>query len=76
MEKRPLITVIALLCMMFVSAFVLAQDMKSMTLPKPQKTGGMPLKEALGHRMTNRTFKTDMLSNQELSDLLWSACDL
>lgn len=45
------------------------------TLPQPQKTGGMPLMEALANRQSTREFSNDkLLSEQQLSDLLWAAC--
>ena len=47
-----------------------AQDI---TLPAPQKSGGMPLMEALAKRSTTKTaFDSRELSNQQLSSLLWS----
>ena len=49
---------------------VCAQDIK---LPEPQKTGGMPLMEALAARQSQRTFSAKPLSNQQLADLLWAA---
>ena len=47
-----------------------AQDIK---LPAPKTKGGMPLMEALQKRVTNREFSDKMLSDQQLSDLLWAA---
>ncbi len=45
------------------------------TLPQPQKTGGMPLMEALSKRQSTRQFDTEKrLSQQQLADLLWAAC--
>lgn len=44
-------------------------------LPQPQKTGGMPLMEALSNRKSTREFSTEKrLSTQQLSDLLWASC--
>lgn len=44
-------------------------------LPPPQKTGGMPLMEALSKRKSTREFSSDKrLSEQQLADLLWAAC--
>lgn len=43
------------------------------SLPVPQKTGGMPLMEALNARQTQRTFSSRPLSEQQLADLLWAA---
>ncbi len=42
-------------------------------LPAPNKTGGKPLNDALAARQTTRSFTTDPLTDQELSDLLWAA---
>jgi nitroreductase len=47
-----------------------AQDIQ---LPEPQKTGGMPLMEALSLRQTTREFSPQELDMQTLSDLLWAA---
>lgn len=47
-----------------------AQDIK---LPEPQKTGGIPLMEALSKRSTSRAFDTTAISTQQLSNLLWAA---
>lgn len=45
------------------------------SLPQPQKQGGMPLMEALSNRKSTREFSADRrLSDQQLSDLLWAAC--
>ena len=46
---------------------------QSIELPPPQKTGGMPLMEALAKRSTSRAFATNELSNQQISSLLWAA---
>lgn len=42
-------------------------------LPKPVKTGGMPLMEALGNRSSAREFSNVDLPDQTLSNLLWAA---
>ncbi len=47
-----------------------AQDI---VLPTPQKTGGMPLMEALNARHSAREFSNKMLTTQQLADLLWAA---
>jgi nitroreductase len=41
-------------------------------LPAAQKTGGMPLMEALAKRATGRDFASRDLSTQQLANLLWS----
>lgn len=42
-------------------------------LPKPVRTGGMPLMEALDKRSTTREFANTDLPDQTLSNLLWAA---
>jgi nitroreductase len=53
----------------FLAGSVLAQDLR---LPAPNKTGGMPLMEALAKRATAREFDTRELAPQQLSSLLWA----
>lgn len=47
-----------------------AQDIE---LPAPNKTGGMPLMEALENRCTSRDFSSQEIDPQTLSNLLWAA---
>jgi nitroreductase len=54
----------------FIAGSLLAQ---SIDLPAPQKTGGMPLMDALAKRSTARAFDAKELSPQQLSSLLWAA---
>lgn len=59
-----------LLCL--ASMTCLAQEV-TIKLPPPQKTGGMPLMQALAARRSTRQFVKDRpLSDQVLSDLLWA----
>ena len=46
---------------------------QNIDLPGPQKTGGMPLMDALAKRSTARAFDSKELSAQQLSSLLWAA---
>ena len=55
-----------------ISAATLAQQ-GSINLPQPKTQGGMPLMEALKNRETSRSFKSDDLPLQVLSNLLWAA---
>jgi nitroreductase len=55
---------------LFIAGRLLAQ---SLDLPAPQKTGGMPLMDALAKRSTARAFDSKELSPQQLSSLLWAA---
>jgi len=54
----------------FIAGSLLAQ---SIDLPAPQKTGGLPLMDALAKRSTARAFDSKELSPQQLSSLLWAA---
>jgi nitroreductase len=53
----------------FFAGSVLALEVN---LPGPQKSGGMPLLDALSKRSTARAFDAKELSGQQLSTLLWS----
>jgi SagB-type dehydrogenase family enzyme len=46
---------------------------KSISLPHPKMTGGMPLMETLSKRTTSRSFDNKAISNHQLSNLLWAA---
>ncbi len=61
---------LSILLAAFLAGNLLAQ---SIQLPPPQKTGGMPLMEALAKRSTSRAFATNELSSQQISSLLWAA---
>ncbi len=63
---RNVLLILALLPALSVSA----QDIK---LPAPNKKGGMPLMEALNNRSSSRSFSSEELDNQTLSNLLWAA---
>ena len=59
------------------SAPALAEDAgakagETITLPQPDKSGGMPLMQALALRHSTRSFTTDPVSQQDLSNLLWA----
>jgi nitroreductase len=57
------------------AAFVIAGAgfSQTTTLPPPQKTGGMPLMEALSKRQTSREFSDKKLPDQVVSNLLWAS---
>jgi nitroreductase len=55
------------------TASVLAAELKTIQLPKPEMNGGMPLMQALGVRKTTRVFADKPLPLQTLSNLLWAA---
>jgi SagB-type dehydrogenase family enzyme len=61
---------ILFIALIFIAGYAGAQNI---TLPKPVKTGGKPLMNALSDRQTTRTFSTQELSQAQLSNLLWAA---
>jgi nitroreductase len=61
-----------LLILIGFSLVVAAQDLKPVSLPTPQATGGIPLMQALGLRKSTREFSPVKLSAQTLSNLLWA----
>jgi nitroreductase len=61
---------LCLLFATFVAGSLFGQDIN---LPAPQKSGGMPLMEALAKRSTGRAFDSKDLSPQQLSSLLWAS---
>ncbi len=65
----------ALVCMvLFVFSFeITAQEQGQIRLLKPQTEGGRPLMQVLKDRKTSRSFSSEKLSLQMLSNLLWAA---
>ena len=55
------------------SAPCLAQELKPITLPAPQKTGGKGVIQALAERQTTREYTDQTFAPQMLSNLLWAA---
>ncbi|MCK4854344.1 MAG: SagB/ThcOx family dehydrogenase [Bacteroidales bacterium] len=53
--------------------FSIGLQAQDISLPAPQKEGGMPLMEALSKRQSARSYSEKPLSNQMLSNLLWAA---
>ncbi len=51
----------------------LGTTLTSIALPAPEKSGGMPLHEALARRHSSREFAPNELPLQVLSNLLWAA---
>ena len=48
-------------------------DLKVISLPKPEKDGGLSVLAALQHRKTTRDISDKKLTRQTLSNLLWAA---
>lgn len=46
---------------------------RRITLPPPDRTGGVPLMQALARRHSEREFASAPIALQQLSDLLWAA---
>ena len=42
-------------------------------LPPPETAGGMPLMQALSHRMSTKEFTAKAISREQISNLLWAA---
>ncbi len=70
MQKK---TLIILFVAFLFAGNVLAREGDTIPLVAPQKTGGMPLFEALNNRQSIRSFSPEELSRQDLSNLLWAA---
>src|SRR5208282_1263027 len=68
--KQTLSPLSLALTLTLLAAGAFAQNLE---LPAPQKTGGMPLMEALAKRSTSRAFDSKDLSPQQLSGLLWAS---
>jgi SagB-type dehydrogenase family enzyme len=68
---NPMRTAFILLLLIGVAA--LAQTAESIALPPPDTSGGKPLMGVLKERKSERAFRTEKLSSQVLSNLLWAA---
>ena len=56
-----------------VCTFSFVLSAADVTLPAPEKKGGISLNEALNLRKTVRSYKADQLSAKQISQLFWSA---
>jgi SagB-type dehydrogenase family enzyme len=64
----------SLMIFMLVTSSARSGDLqRPVPLPKPQTEGGKPLMQALKDRSSSRSFRTDTLPLQVLSNLLWAA---
>ncbi|MCU7496313.1 MAG: SagB/ThcOx family dehydrogenase [Ignavibacteria bacterium] len=66
------IKVLLPLVLLLFTVSIRSQD-KIIKLPEPQKEIGKPLMQALSLRQSTRTFSTEALSMQDMSNLLWAA---
>jgi len=67
--KKVVISLVVLISWTICSA----QIIETVPLPAAQKTGGMPLMEALQLRKSQRSFSSKELTSQQISNLLWAA---
>ncbi|PWD99809.1 SagB/ThcOx family dehydrogenase [Marinilabilia rubra] len=67
---KKFISLTAVTLMIALSAFGQSQTIE---LPTPEKSGGMPLMEALNERHSSREFSQRELSDRQLSNLCWAA---
>jgi len=65
-------TIVAAMLLLFFSGAG-AQELQTIALPAPDMEGGLPLMKALSLRSSSRSFSTEELPAQVLSDLLWAA---
>jgi len=63
-----LVTCLTLIFFIFFSTF--AEELKPIQLPKPQAEGGRPLMQVLKERSSSRSFSSEKLPLQVLSNLL------
>jgi len=74
-EETEMIKMISLLLVvLFLCDGASAQDLKPISLPKPDTTGGQPLMKVLKDRQSTREFSADTLTLTTLSNLLWAGC--
>lgn len=72
MNLKALITLVVFGCQFCLGA-LFAQELDTLLLPLPDKTGGKPLMQALNERHSSRQFSSQELSLTQLSNLLWAA---
>jgi len=64
------------LCMLGIIFTANAQELQTIKLNTPGKTGGLTVMEAFSNRKTVREFSNKKLSTQDLSDLVWAAAGI
>jgi nitroreductase len=73
MRNRRTLICITLTVVLAVTSLAAAQDLKTIQLPEPEKTGGLPFMDAIMNRMSTREYSTDKLPMQEISNILFVA---
>jgi hypothetical protein len=73
MDRRTFLKTVPMVTFLAGTAKSLAEDLKPITLVKPQTDGGKSVLAALKERKTNRNISSEKLDPQTLSNLLWAA---
>jgi nitroreductase len=73
MDRRTFLKTVPVVTFLAGTASGLAEDLKPITLVKPQTDGGKSVLAALKERKTNRNISSEKLPSQMLSNLLWAA---
>lgn len=73
MNRRTFLKTVPVVTIFAGTASCLAEDLKPITLVKPQTDGGKSVLAALKERKTNRNISSEKLPPQTLSNLLWAA---
>jgi nitroreductase len=68
--KKKILNVVCIVVLLGLTMPAASQDI---VLPAPDRTGGKPLMQALNERQSTRTFTEGVISEQQLSELLWAA---
>lgn len=73
MDRRTFLKTVPVVTVLAGTVSSLAEDLKPITLVKPQTDGGKSVLAALKERKTNRNISAEKLPPQTLSNLLWAA---
>ncbi len=73
MNRRTFLKTVPAMAAIAGTASSFAEDLKPITLAKPQSDGGKSVLAALKERRTNRNISAENLPPQTLSNLLWAA---
>jgi len=73
MKKIRIIIHIVLIALFAVTSSAFPQELKTINLPEPETTGGMPFMEVLMNRQSIRDYSPEKIPMQEVSNILWAA---
>ena len=74
--KKKTRVFVTILVLFIASGFNYAQELKPIPLPQPQTEIGKPLMQVLMLRKSTRSFTSEKLQIQELSNILWAAAGI